>query len=77
VINPFKLTKKSILNAQNNPWLHKFSFGDIFVCVQSIFAFIDIMKVVRFLLDGLHGIHNPKTFTNGKTTPEVKTTRCV
>jgi hypothetical protein len=71
LINPFKLTKIIILNAQNNPWLHRIVFGDIFVCVQSIFAFIVIMKVVKFLLDGLHGIHDPKTFTNGKTTRYV------
>jgi hypothetical protein len=59
------------MNAQNNPQLQKTTFGNIFVCVQSIFAFIDIMKVVGFLLDRLHGTCDPKTFTNGRTTIDV------
>jgi hypothetical protein len=48
-----------------------------YLYVFNLVAFIDIMKVVRFLLNGLHGIHDPKTFTNGITTLEVKTTTYV
>ncbi len=68
----FKLTKKTKLDAQNYPRLQTFAFDDIFVNIQSICAFIVIMKVVGFVLDYLHGIGDVKTFTNGRMTLMVR-----
>jgi hypothetical protein len=57
LINPFKLIKKPKLDAQNNPQLQTFVFGDI-VSVQSICTFIVIMKTIKFVLDCLCGIND-------------------
>jgi uncharacterized membrane protein len=55
----------------NKPQLQTSAFCDIFVGVQSICAFIVIMKMIGFLLDCLHGT-NDKTFINGRTTLMVR-----
>jgi hypothetical protein len=61
----------------NKPQLQTSAFCDIFVGVQSICAFIVIMKTIGFVLDCLHGTNDVKTFTNGKTTLMVKIIRYV
>ncbi len=51
----------------------KSMFGDIFVGVQWISAFIVIMGAMGFVLNHLHGIGELKTFTNGRITLKVIT----
>jgi hypothetical protein len=57
LINPFKLTKKTKLDAQNNPHLQTFVFGDICVSVQSICAFIAINHANNQICIGLFAYH--------------------
>ncbi len=51
-------SQKQLNDAQNSPQLQTSTFGDIFGSVQSIYAFIVIMRAIGFVLDNLHGIHD-------------------